>query len=286
MTEVEADIDRLFQLPLAEFTEARNAVAARLRKEGNAEASARVKALAKPGATAWAVNQLYWTARREFDDLVDAGDRLRALQARGVTAGELREAMRDRREALTAAIRKVEGALEAGGHATSAAVMQRLSTTLEALATYGSARPPAIQPGRLTEDLSPPGFEAVTALAAAPPPSAHQRPKEGALATPSRDEAALESARVEVSRAETELAVRRRQVDAAREALAEAARRREGAQAELAEAERRVAKAQERLRETAEAVDRAQAEVEEIGRALAEAERALDVARRKSSLSS
>jgi hypothetical protein len=65
--DLEPEIDALFQRPLAEFTSARNALAARLRKEGRAGDAERVKALAKPPAPAWAVNQLFWASPKEFD---------------------------------------------------------------------------------------------------------------------------------------------------------------------------------------------------------------------------
>ena len=93
---IESEIDRLYQLPLKAFTQERNALIARLREAGAAEAADRVKSLAKPPVSAWAVNQVYWTARRDFDELIDASDRLRALQARGVTPNELRDVMRER----------------------------------------------------------------------------------------------------------------------------------------------------------------------------------------------
>jgi hypothetical protein len=42
-------------------------------------------------------------------------------------------------------------------------MMRRITTTLEALATYGDS-PGAPAPGRLTTDIDPPGFEALAAL--------------------------------------------------------------------------------------------------------------------------
>ena len=56
-------MDALFKLPLAEFTGARNDLAARLKREGRANDSNFVKALAKPSISAWAVNQLHWNHR-------------------------------------------------------------------------------------------------------------------------------------------------------------------------------------------------------------------------------
>ena len=51
-------IDRLYQLPLDEFTSARNALA----KEAGPEAAA-IKRLEKPNTAAWAINQLFWKDR-------------------------------------------------------------------------------------------------------------------------------------------------------------------------------------------------------------------------------
>ena len=73
------DAEALYRAPLAEFVDARNALAARLRKAGDAEASARVKALPKPSAAAWALNQVYWRARDDYSRMIAAGDRLRSL---------------------------------------------------------------------------------------------------------------------------------------------------------------------------------------------------------------
>jgi hypothetical protein len=44
----ENDIDTLFELPLNEFTAARNALVSRLRKTGRVDEAEKVKALVKP----------------------------------------------------------------------------------------------------------------------------------------------------------------------------------------------------------------------------------------------
>ncbi len=46
--------DELFRLPLSEFTAARNALAAKLKKDGDSAESDRIKALSKPPVSAWA----------------------------------------------------------------------------------------------------------------------------------------------------------------------------------------------------------------------------------------
>jgi hypothetical protein len=277
--DVDGRIRRLYQLPLAEFTEARNALALEL-KPHDKDAAARVKALAKPSASAWAANQVFWTARREFDALVDASDRLRAIQAAGATANELREVMRDRRDALAAALRKGEKALEREGHATSASVLQRMATTFEAFATWGSNRPPEIRPGLLSEDLSAHGFEAMGTLAPAAPRARPVRQDDNEPGTPAESRADEAPARAELAPLEAEVATRRRQAAAAQTAAEEAAQRAEGASSELLEAERRLAKAGERAREAGEAAKQAQAEAARTARELAAAERKLEAARK------
>lgn len=72
--DLESEIDRLYQLPLDQFTPARNALA----KDLAGAPAQQVKALAKPALAAWTVNQLYWTDRKTFDGLIEAAARLRS----------------------------------------------------------------------------------------------------------------------------------------------------------------------------------------------------------------
>ena len=79
--DVEAEVDELYKLPLAEFTAARNALAGRLRKAGLRDDADRVKLLGKPSVSAWAANQLYWKHRDAFDQLMAAAERVRPREA-------------------------------------------------------------------------------------------------------------------------------------------------------------------------------------------------------------
>src|SRR5215510_8930417 len=63
------EIDRLYQLPLSEFTAARNALA-----KSHGPNGAAIRALEKPNLAAWAVNQLYWRKRAVFKRLIDAAE--------------------------------------------------------------------------------------------------------------------------------------------------------------------------------------------------------------------
>ena len=79
---IEDEVDRLYQLPLKEFTPARNALA----KQADGDHAATVRALQKPSVPAWAVNQLYWQKRAVYDELVEAAERLRTTH-RSLLAG-------------------------------------------------------------------------------------------------------------------------------------------------------------------------------------------------------
>src|SRR6267142_605378 len=94
------DVNALFSLPLAEFTAARNTLAARLKKSGHGGEAILVKAFAKPPISAWAVNQLYWNHREAFDQLIASGERFHKAQTSGKVS-DMCEALDTRREALT-----------------------------------------------------------------------------------------------------------------------------------------------------------------------------------------
>ena len=62
MTADDAKVDELYQLPLATFTAARNALA----KTVKGADARRIKQLAKPTVVPWTVNQLYWHSRKTY----------------------------------------------------------------------------------------------------------------------------------------------------------------------------------------------------------------------------
>jgi hypothetical protein len=76
-----SDVDDLFKRPPGEFTAARNALVAKLKKAGRDSEAAEVKALPKPPASAWAVNQLFWRYRKSLDHLLAVGEKFRKAQA-------------------------------------------------------------------------------------------------------------------------------------------------------------------------------------------------------------
>jgi hypothetical protein len=217
--ELDEQLDRLFQTPLADFVVARNALAATLKKGGDPEGSARVKEIPKPSPSAWAVNQLYWRARSIFEALLAAGDEYRRAQRDGFRDRDTErwlEAERNRSVAIEETIRQVLYLFEERGQPPpSDAVLGRIKTTLEALASYGTGNPNAVT-GRLTSDLEPPGFGALATLAPPLPPAA---------AEPDRDERQHEerrrAAKQRLEEAERALAVARNELERVRARVAE-----------------------------------------------------------------
>ena len=157
---LEDDVDALFRLPLAEFTGARNGLASQLKKSGRSDDAARVKALAKPSVSAWAVNQLYWNHREAFDQLIASGERFHKAQTSRSASkvADIRQALDGRRESLTQLSDLATTLLRDAGHNPAPDTIHRITTTLEGISAYAS-RSDAPRAGRLTEDVDPPGFE-------------------------------------------------------------------------------------------------------------------------------
>lgn len=308
MTTVSSEIDALFRLPLGEFTAARNALATKLKSAGHAEDAERVKGLAKPPVSAWAVNQLYWHHRQPFERLLSAGDRLRTAQASQLRGkgGELHEPLEARRIALSELTQHAATVLRQSGHTPSPDLMRRIMTTLEALATYGSDAAAAAA-GRLTGDIDAPGFEALASLVDSSRSGRSDRPAAGRgpnRVLPFVSQKERTASREKLSPAERkqqEEAERRARIAEAAAAVHDAERTLADARKDAARAEAALKKAAARAKETKKAHDalvarmektaadaekardearRVAAEAEEAAQAVADAERALEEARR------
>lgn len=163
-SDIENEVDALFKLPLSEFTGARNDLAATLKRGGRPDDANSVKALAKPSASAWVVNQLYWIHRAEFDRLLAAGRGIGQAQASGKMA-DMRGLLDARREALTQLSELASALLRDAGHSPTPDAIHRVTTTLEAVSAYASLPDGPIL-GRLTRDLDPPGFDSLASFLA------------------------------------------------------------------------------------------------------------------------
>jgi hypothetical protein len=162
--DVDRELDALYDLPLEEFTKARNDLATRLRKAHQSEVAAEVRALKKPSVVAWAANRLARDEPKLTAALLEAGERLRETQQRALAGNAKQEEIT---EASTAERETIRGLLTAarrhfGDRATSA-LLDKLSQTLRAAAVDTVARQ-LLERGRLTEELQAVGFGPLEAV--------------------------------------------------------------------------------------------------------------------------
>jgi hypothetical protein len=173
--------DRLYALPIEEFTRARNDAATELRKAGRRDEADEVKALRKPTAAAGAVNRLMREHRDEVEEYLAAAAALRDAQLAG--KGDVAEATKHEREKLDRVLRLASG---------------EVRQTLQAAAVDDAAADD-LRRGRLERELEPRGFG--TLLSHAKPAPAKPKP-----AKPKPDDRA---ARAKLREAETALTAAR-----------------------------------------------------------------------------
>ena len=177
MPGTEDEIDRLFGLPLDEFTKARND--SRGSSNGTATPRGRPpsRRCPKPTVAAWTVNQL---ARH------DAGRRAGVARRGGGPAhgpgrllgGEdatdsLRDATAQEREAVRALSDSAEATLQTAGRPAPQAMLERVAATLRAAAVDDEGRR-LLEAGRLTAELDPAGFGG---LAGVPATASRRKPE-------------------------------------------------------------------------------------------------------------
>jgi hypothetical protein len=295
-------IDALFQLPLAEFTAARNTLAAQLKKSGRADEAARVKTLAKPSISAWAVNQLFWRHRKLYDRLMTAGEEFRAAQAAQLAgkSADIRKPLEARRKALAELAQTAAGVLKDASHPQTPETMRRVTTTLEALSTLANV-PGAPRGGELTDDVDPPGFETLAALVPsvgegksgdgrgavlrfAPKPqrtAGRKRGKEDDEQERERRQAQAAAAKAAVQAAERAVRDAQRTAEQAEVALKKTAARLKEAERAKAALDQQLEAATTELNEARQAARRVTGEAEEAAQAVTDAERALEKARKE-----
>lgn len=302
---MEDEVDALFKLPLGEFTPVRNALAARLKKSGRQAMADAAKGVPKPSVAAWVVNQLYWQHRKPFDRLIEAGDRFRQAQSGQQTrnlAG-VREHLEARRGAQAALVRIAADVLRDGGYSGTRDMLRRVTSTLEALATYGSL-PDAPRAGRLTAELEPPGFDRVAVLlplsgetrreaaktpaaaaralrAGRAPKPAHHKNARDAAARRGADERRRLAAAAKAAVREAERALRATRIQAERTAATRetAATRAKDSERRRAEIERQLAKVVTEADAARERAREAETHAKQSAEAAEGAERTLELAR-------
>jgi hypothetical protein len=255
---LDAHIDRLYGLPLDEFVIQRDALAKQLRADGDRQAASAVKALRKPTAGAWALNQAVRRRREETGALLAAGERLRAAHQALLSGGgrdELRQAMGEQR-ALSTVLADCAEAIASETGKSGPALKERVRSTLQAAALEDDVRE-QLAAGRLVREREAVGLGGVFGESDAPAPAA-PAPAPGRAGRAKRAERAEQAERAE-----------------AQQLVAEAQAALEQAQAAVEEARAAHEDASERLEAARAAASDAQAAQREAGKLVRQREREL-----------
>lgn len=247
-------VARLYSVPPAEFTAARNRRAAELRKSGRSADARAVSRLRKPSAALWAVNRVASTDRKGLASFIDAVDRLRRTQLRDPRAAA--DALRAQRAALDALLGGARDVLARSGLTTSQAIVRRISDTLMG-AAIDRGHAEALRRGQLTEELAAPGFEAFSGARVSGAPLRLVPPLAPAAAAPSEQNDLVAQKKARAVEAERQ----RRALEAEHLQREATDHHRSVAQLEIesAEARAKVAEVQKRLRAAREAARKATA---------------------------
>lgn len=209
-----------------------------------------MKKLAKPSVPVWTANQLARREPGELRALLRSAEELRKAQQRalgGRGAADLQDRLAEQRRAVRALAHLGRDMLADEGRPVSDAIVDRIAKTLDAAALDEGSRF-LLRAGRLTDELDPPGFEALAGLA----PSAAPKSRSGGS---KQKKGSVGEARRRVQEAQRESRARAREAETAereaaqaRAAAAEARQAAKAARARSNEAERSLKKAEAELR--------------------------------------
>lgn len=300
-------IEDLYECRPDEFTAARDDLVHALRDAGEADCAARVRALRRPTAAVWAVNQLARRHAASMTALLAAGDRMRAAH-RQLGAGDrdaLQTASRDHQK-LVRTLMTAAAKLLADAGTRGANHVERVGEVLQAEPTASDEVRAQLRSGTLDRELEPVDVSDVLRMMQ---PSPHAKPKAPVVEPPERGESTKRTDRADdtakrsakkrgaenrdakkrsakrretaARKADAEQAERaRRARDLARRAERTAARQAERAVAAAERlrgaaerAERAARTARDRADEAARSAERAEAHAAEAGARLAAAER-------------
>src|SRR5918994_1279344 len=225
------ETQKLYALPLPEFTAARNARSKALKKE-DPELAAAVDALPKPSVAAGALNALVNEDPSEVRALVQSGKRLRAAQEAAVTGkkgADLNEAVVEHRTALDRVQRDLRR------RKLSGPTLEKATQTLR-VASIDPELWPLLERGLLHEDLTASGFGLDPGIV----PAAPKRKPAPKQAPPKEDKREQQRRRREAER----------DLDAAEKALGEARKRAEKALRDVEEATAEVERARKAVDES------------------------------------
>lgn len=208
------EIDRLYALPLEEFIAERDEVAKRLRKEGERDSAAEVKALKKPSVAAWAVNQVRRDRPEDVRRLLDVTEELHRVYAGLSSAGareRLGEAADMQRDLIRSLVRCAEQLLDAGGHRANEQTLGKVADTLRAAALDDDLRE-QVAAGRVVKEQRAAGLGPLESLPPAPKKAKKSKAKKtrSKPAGPDPKKVAEAEREIEAARRQLEEAERRR----------------------------------------------------------------------------
>jgi hypothetical protein len=247
---------RLFEVPPAEFTAARNALVRELRDAGKADEAKEVAALRRPAATLWIANQLGPRHRAQVEELIEATRKLEKVQA--AAGGDLREAMQEQRSALQKVMEKVDALARQIEARVTPELQRRVQTTVTSAA---ASDPEALVEGTLERELEASGFGDLLGKAPAARTHAAVHHAPPARADKGTGKAAKKAAKAAEKRAE-----------------AAAARARADRQRALQKAEKRAAQLDRRARVLEKRATEARAAADRAGTQAADARSRADAA--------
>ena len=226
------EVAALYQLPLGEFTAARNALAKKLGPEAG-----HVRTLEKPNVAAWAVNQLYWQRRVTYDALIRTAQAMRTAHTHMLSGrkADVPQADNAHLEAIRAATEAIRELAQAAAESLSPSTMDAVAETLRSL-------PSEEPPGRLTRPLQPLGFGALMTMGIQSAASRVQGPESRVESPESRGPGVVKTTAAERAAAKREAAENAKQRKVLERALKEAEAVEREAESALAEARKAVAK--------------------------------------------
>lgn len=264
----EEELDRLYGVDPAEFTELRKELVAEAKKRGDRDAARTIGAARRPTTAAWVVNALVRADGTATERLAEIGERLRAAHA-AMDGAKIRELSGAQRKLVDELVRT--GFAAADVSRPSAALRDDVVGTLNAAVADPDV---AARLGRLEKAERWSGFGefgAVTAVGPAPKVKVTPPPKSSRKSPTGRDEREVAAARERVALARRAARAAEQATTEAEEVLAERA-------AALATARRRYEKVLETVSSAERALSLADADHTEAEQASQAASTALQAA--------
>jgi hypothetical protein len=129
--ELESATQELYRLAPAQFTTARDTMAAKARQAGQRELASSLKKLRRPSVGAWLANLLVLEQSSDVQRLVDLGIELRAPK-RKLDGEQIRRVSKAKGDAVSKLVRAARSKASRAGEPVSTAASQELEATLEA----------------------------------------------------------------------------------------------------------------------------------------------------------